>query len=214
MKGSPSSISSAGYGSPRTPPSVPLNHTNKNELSTVVSSNGHQQRTLLVNPLVPPSTTDVFEQQSTEDRVRETIARANTVPAEFYQTEFLEYSKSNYENQMSKKRKRTGNEENTYSNKRVNNDNQSYSYSEEEQQLSTSEIRRQIHIQSEQKRRAQIKDGFEVLKKHLPCCANKKLSKAALLSRAVQQLEHMKKLQDDLLAEVERLAKENSNLKK
>ena len=80
--------------------------------------------------------------------------------------------------------------------------------------LSNDEIRRQIHIQSEQKRRAQIKDGFEELKQHLPGCGQKKLSKAALLTRTVQQLEHMKKMQNELLAEVERLVKENSILKK
>lgn len=80
--------------------------------------------------------------------------------------------------------------------------------------LSNDELRRQIHIQSEQKRRAQIKDGFEELKQHLPGCSQKKLSKAALLTRTVQQLEHMKKMQNELLAEVERLVKENSSLKK
>lgn len=50
--------------------------------------------------------------------------------------------------------------------------------------MSSAEIRRQIHIQSEQKRRAQIKDGFDELRKHLPGCNNKKMSKASLLSRS------------------------------
>lgn len=50
--------------------------------------------------------------------------------------------------------------------------------------LSSAEMRRQIHIQSEQKRRAQIKDGFDELRKHLPGCNNKKMSKAALLTRS------------------------------
>lgn len=50
--------------------------------------------------------------------------------------------------------------------------------------VSSAEIRRQIHIQSEQKRRAQIKDGFDELRKHLPGCNNKKMSKAALLTRS------------------------------
>jgi Helix-loop-helix DNA-binding domain len=50
--------------------------------------------------------------------------------------------------------------------------------------MSNAELRRQIHIQSEQKRRAQIKDGFEELKKHLPGCQNKKMSKAAMLTRS------------------------------
>jgi hypothetical protein len=51
--------------------------------------------------------------------------------------------------------------------------------------VSNAEIRRQIHIQSEQKRRAQIKDGFDELRKHLPGCNNKKMSKAALLTRSM-----------------------------
>lgn len=50
--------------------------------------------------------------------------------------------------------------------------------------LSNSELRRQIHIQSEQKRRAQIKDGFEDLRNELPSCLNKKMSKVALLHRS------------------------------
>ena len=50
--------------------------------------------------------------------------------------------------------------------------------------MTTAELRRQIHIQSEQKRRAQIKDGFDELRKHLPGCTNKKMSKAALLTRS------------------------------
>lgn len=95
-------------------------------------------------------------------------------------------------------------------------------------------MRRQIHIQSEQKRRAQIRDGFDELRKHLPGCNNKKMSKAALLTRskwkdkkycekvisfysscvAVQQLHHLKSTQSELLEEVERLMQENENLKK
>ena len=50
--------------------------------------------------------------------------------------------------------------------------------------MSTAEMRRQIHIQSEQKRRAQIKDGFEDLRNELPACLNKKMSKVALLHRS------------------------------
>jgi hypothetical protein len=46
------------------------------------------------------------------------------------------------------------------------------------------ELRRQIHIQSEQKRRAQIKDGFEDLRDELPACLNKKMSKVTLLHRS------------------------------
>lgn len=50
--------------------------------------------------------------------------------------------------------------------------------------LTSTELRRQIHIQSEQKRRAQIKDGFEELRNELPACLNKKMSKVALLHRS------------------------------
>ncbi|GAA5816824.1 hypothetical protein MFLAVUS_010358 [Mucor flavus] len=77
-----------------------------------------------------------------------------------------------------------------------------------------SELRRQIHIQSEQKRRAQIKDGFEDLRNELPSCLNKKLSKVALLHRTVQHIQHLKNTQMTIYAELERLASENEQLKK
>lgn len=80
---------------------------NQNEMmiksSSIHSSNNsprtprlHSSSPRLVTPLTPPP--------STEDRVKETIARANAIPAEFYQTEFLEYSKKSYDG---RKRKRT-----------------------------------------------------------------------------------------------------------
>lgn len=100
--------------------------------------------------------------------------------------------------------------------------------------LSSSELRRQIHIQSEQKRRAQIKDGFEDLRNELPSCLNKKMSKVALLHRsmllltfscilfpclpilllAVQHIQHLKHTQATILAELERLVNENEQLRK
>ncbi|CAO3589889.1 unnamed protein product [Absidia cylindrospora] len=76
------------------------------------------------------------------------------------------------------------------------------------------EIRRQIHIQSEQKRRAQIKDGFEDLRNELPSCLNKKMSKVALLQRTVQHIQHLKSTQITILGELERLMNENEHLKK
>ncbi|CAO3698815.1 unnamed protein product [Rhizopus stolonifer] len=147
-----------------------------------------------------------------ETRVQDMISRATSLPTEFYHTEFLEYSKETYEKKSGRtKRKRT---------------------LSEDEDLSTAEIRRQVHIQSEQKRRAQIKDGFDELKSHLPGI-NKKMSKAALLTRsksivigvfihvffffffiAVQQLQHLKTMQNELLCEVERLSQENDSLKK
>ncbi|KAI9496062.1 hypothetical protein BDB00DRAFT_927106 [Zychaea mexicana] len=80
--------------------------------------------------------------------------------------------------------------------------------------ISNSELRRQIHIQSEQKRRAQIKDGFEDLRNELPSCLNKKMSKVALLHRTVQHIQHLKSTQVSILAELERLVNENEQLRK
>ncbi|KAI9347842.1 hypothetical protein BD770DRAFT_327503 [Pilaira anomala] len=166
------------------------------------SSSSSSSAAAAVTAAAPVSST------STEDRVKQTIARANAIPVEFYQTEFLEYSKKSYDfqHQSNRKRKRAVTED--------DNDMQQRKKSQDsEESLNTNELRRQIHIQSEQKRRAQIKDGFDILKTHLPGCTNKKLSKAALLTRTVQQLEHMKKVQSELLAEVERLVEENTSLK-
>ncbi|KAI9308980.1 Myc-type, basic helix-loop-helix domain-containing protein, partial [Cunninghamella echinulata] len=77
-----------------------------------------------------------------------------------------------------------------------------------------SELRRQIHIQSEQKRRAQIKDGFEDLRNELPSCLNKKMSKVTLLHQTVQHIQHLKSTQATILAELERLMNENVHLKR
>ncbi|KAG0733136.1 hypothetical protein G6F62_013955 [Rhizopus arrhizus] len=77
-----------------------------------------------------------------------------------------------------------------------------------------SELKRQIHIQSEQKRRAQIKDGFDELRNELPTCLNKKMSKVALLHRTVQHIQHLKNTQTTILAELERLLAENERLRK
>lgn len=85
---------------------------------------------------------------------------------------------------------------------------------EKDDKLNNSEIKRQIHIQSEQKRRAQIKDGFEDLRNELPSCLNKKMSKVALLHRTVQHIQHLKNTQMTILAELERLVGENDQLRK
>jgi hypothetical protein len=76
------------------------------------------------------------------------------------------------------------------------------------------ELRRQIHIQSEQKRRAQIKDGFDDLRRQLPNCHSKKLSKAVILSRTTVYLQQLKQHALTLQAEVERLAEENARLRR
>ncbi|KAI8641700.1 hypothetical protein BD408DRAFT_203877 [Parasitella parasitica] len=85
---------------------------------------------------------------------------------------------------------------------------------EKDDKVNNSEMKRQIHIQSEQKRRAQIKDGFEDLRNELPSCLNKKMSKVALLHRTVQHIQHLKNTQMTILAELERLASENDQLRK
>ncbi|KAI8089356.1 uncharacterized protein BX664DRAFT_132534 [Halteromyces radiatus] len=203
----------------------------------------HNTTPTMINPLVPSSFSN-----ATTARVKETIARANSVPMEFYHTEFLEYSKETYERKMDAKRnKRKRPQQNNnivrdeslsqqeHNNKRSKKQQQQQQQNElvddkedseddldeddldkvaNAQGLSSAELRRQIHIQSEQKRRAQIKDGFDELRKHLPGCNNKKMSKAALLTRTVQQIQHLKSMQSELLAEVERLVQENENLKK
>ncbi|KAI9497718.1 hypothetical protein BDB00DRAFT_868324 [Zychaea mexicana] len=95
-----------------------------------------------------------------------------------------------------------------------NNNNISNSSNSGCKSTSSVEIRRQIHIQSEQKRRAQIKDGFEELRNQLPACLNKKMSKVALLHRTVQHIQHLKNTQVSILAELERLVRENEELRK
>ncbi len=52
-----------------------------------------------------------------------------------------------------------------------------------------------IHLKSEHKRRAQISDGFELLKAELPLAtANKKLSKNELLAEAIRYVEYLEML--------------------
>ncbi|ORX59766.1 hypothetical protein DM01DRAFT_262942 [Hesseltinella vesiculosa] len=170
-----------------------------------------------LTPLVPSTFSN-----STSARVKETIARANSVPMEFYQTEFLEYSKETYERKMDAKRNKRKRSipqqddlDDTKRHKIADFDDADLVDEDDIESLAKSnELRRQIHIQSEQRRRAQIKDGFDELRKHLPGCSNKKMSKAALLTRTVQQIQHLKSTQSELLAEVERLVQENEALKK
>ncbi|KAL0145820.1 hypothetical protein V8B55DRAFT_1465485, partial [Mucor lusitanicus] len=111
----------------------------------------------------------------------------------------------------------TGSNTNSNSNSSNNNSNnkkRKFDKVEKDDKLNNSEIKRQIHIQSEQKRRAQIKDGFEDLRNELPSCLNKKMSKVALLHRTVQHIQHLKNTQMTILAELERLVGENDQLRK
>lgn len=142
---------------------------------------------------------------SLTEKINERIAQVNKLPDAFL-PEFHQYSKEAYENGGScmKKRRR----------RQCTYDSEDMDDQEMQQQgISAAEMRRQVHIQSEQKRRAQIKDGFDVLRQHLPGCANKKMSKAALLSRTVQHLQHLKRNQASILTEIERLVQENEKLK-
>ena len=75
------------------------------------------------------------------------------------------------------------------------------------------EVRRQIHIQSEQKRRAQIKDGFEELRKQLPQSVSKKISKAVILARTTVYLQQLKQHAMSLQDQVKQLKEENERLR-
>ncbi|KAI8888582.1 HLH-domain-containing protein [Backusella circina FSU 941] len=137
---------------------------------------------------------------SLTEKINERMAQVNQSPDSFL-PEFHQYSKESYESGVCTKRRR----------RRIREDDD---ISDElYRSISAAEIRRQVHIQSEQKRRAQIKDGFDVLRQHLPGCVNKKMSKAALLHRTVQHLQHLKKNQSSLLGELERVVQENERLK-
>lgn len=133
---------------------------------------------------------------------------------ESFLPQFHQYSKESYENGRKKKAKRFNNSNRSSNNSKNSDDDSSSTTTDEENAAAALELRRQIHIQSEQKRRAQISDGFQELRQHLPGCINKKMSKAALLHRTVQHLQHLKKNQSALLVELERLVNENEHLKK
>ncbi|KAI8140008.1 hypothetical protein BJV82DRAFT_624764 [Fennellomyces sp. T-0311] len=190
---------------------------------TPVMTLDHQQPLLPSSPenesvhsrqLSPPATTPPLLSCSPTSSsgaahvISEKIAQVNKLPESFL-PEFHQYSKETYENGASNSKKRRRNH------KDDDGENQSNSDQEDDMDsVSAAELRRQIHIQSEQKRRAQIKDGFDELRQHLPGCVNKKMSKAALLHRTVQHLQHLKSTQGALLAELERLVNESEQLRK
>ncbi|KAI8336802.1 hypothetical protein BC941DRAFT_480179 [Chlamydoabsidia padenii] len=223
---SPDSIYSTS--SPPTPPSSSTSTTTSSSSSTtnncipyttnhIIISQAIDNTTNSSSPIINPLVPSTFSNATTA-RVKETIARANSIPMEFYHTEFLEYSKETYERKMDakrNKRKRPSQSPSSATQDKAESSHSSQDHSTKQvKRVCNAELRRQIHIQSEQKRRAQIKDGFDELRKHLPGCNNKKMSKAALLTRTVQHLQHLKSIQTDLLSEVERLVQENDNLKK
>lgn len=119
-------------------------------------------------------------------------SQVNKVETEAFLPEFHQYSKELYENgNLLKKRRR----------RRF-----------DESHLPVAEVRRQVHIESEKKRRAQIKQGFDALRQQLPG-VSKKMSKVGLLEYTVQHLKHFKKSQNTILFEIERLAQENQRMK-
>ncbi|CAO3690608.1 unnamed protein product [Rhizopus stolonifer] len=151
------------------------------------------------------TTTASTMSSSSVEFLNEAFAKASSLPESFY-PEFLQYSKETYEQSTGggpHRRKQKNTKEDEQSDDEVNQDG-----------MSSSELRRQIHIQSEQRRRAQIKDGFEELRSELPTCLNKKMSKVALLHRTVQHIQHLKDTQSSILSELERLVHENEQLRK
>ncbi|KAF7723037.1 hypothetical protein EC973_002413 [Apophysomyces ossiformis] len=165
------------------------------------------------------TTTASTMSSSSVEYLTETIAKASSLPESFY-PEFLQYSKESYEQSTGpnrKKQRRTMQED-----KKEEQEQQCAEESEDGEGtidesmkgLSSAEMRRQIHIQSEQKRRAQIKDGFEDLRNELPTCLNKKMSKVALLHRTVQHIQHLKDTQYTIMTELQRLVHENEQLRK
>ncbi|KAI9597926.1 hypothetical protein BDF19DRAFT_433045 [Syncephalis fuscata] len=124
--------------------------------------------------------------------------------------EFHEYSRRHYEMSTDPEaRKRARMSQNTPEEESMDEQSRSRACA------LNAELRRQIHIQSEQKRRAQIKDGFEHLREQLPNCGgSKKVSKATILSKTVLFIQQLKHSHITLLAEVERLNAENERLKK
>lgn len=159
----------------------------------------------------PESSPSLPSCSSLTETINKRLALANPLPDAFL-PEFHQYSKETYEDGSSNKRKKR-------SCKHQRRDSATSTEGEEEQDeeevvVSSAELRRQVHIQSEQKRRAQIRDGFDVLRQELPGISQKKMSKASLLHKTVQHLTYMKKQQDILLVELEKLLRENENLKR
>ncbi|KAI9022911.1 hypothetical protein CLU79DRAFT_751253 [Phycomyces nitens] len=169
---------------------------------SLFSSSPVTTTTVAPSPLMP-STSTSSSSSSSSSILNEKIAQVNRLPESFL-PEFHQYSKEAYENGSSQNRKRKRQT-------KANDDDDNSSEAEDD--MDAAEVRRQVHIQSEQKRRAQIKDGFDQLRQHLPGCLTKKMSKAALLHRTVQHLQCLKKAQSELLASLDKMAKENERLR-
>lgn len=110
---SPESISSSS-STPSPPPtnsnvnhtlSYPAVATPNNELTTpLMTSSSSTSTTSSASSSNSASNKSSRFNNPTTARVKEMITRANSVPMEFYHTEFLEYSKETYEKKMESKR--------------------------------------------------------------------------------------------------------------
>lgn len=217
----------------------PAAHPN-NKISTCSPSSIMIQEPPMLVASSSSTTTASTMSSSSVEFLNEAFAKASSLPESFY-PEFLQYSKETYEQSTGggpnrKKQRRylqtldnkdsaseDGNKANPQQQQRQQQQQQQAENAGDESDndeemsnstLTSTELRRQIHIQSEQKRRAQIKDGFEELRNELPACLNKKMSKVALLHRTVQHIQHLKDTQMSILSELERLVHENEQLRK
>lgn len=232
QQGSPDSTFMATSPSPAAHPS--------NKISTCSPSSIMIQEPPMLVASSSSTTTASTMSSSSVEFLNEAFAKASSLPESFY-PEFLQYSKETYEQSTGggpnrKKQRRylqtldnkdsaseDGNKANPQQQQRQQQQQQQAENAGDESDndeemsnstLTSTELRRQIHIQSEQKRRAQIKDGFEELRNELPACLNKKMSKVALLHRTVQHIQHLKDTQMSILSELERLVHENEQLRK
>jgi len=138
---------------------------------------------------------------------------APTTTEEFDTPEFFQYSKEKYESAKSgvKRRKRRGDNDGILLDGQggIIGPGGGTEEGEDDENcsaISHAEFRRQVHIQSEQKRRAEIKDGFEELRRQLPFAYNgRKMSKATLLQKTVNHIKQMRSRESFLLEEINRL---------
>ncbi|CAI2200070.1 1472_t:CDS:2, partial [Funneliformis geosporum] len=102
-------------------------------------------------------------------------------PDELDIPEFKQYNKEIYESSKSGNRRRR---KSTREDCDTASSLDGYDGEDGNGSVTHAEFRRQIHIQSEQRRRAEIKDGFEELRRQLPINNNgRKMSKALLLQK-------------------------------
>ncbi|CAG8681708.1 8593_t:CDS:2, partial [Ambispora leptoticha] len=116
--------------------------------------------------------------------------------------EFFQYSKEKYESQkMGCGRWRKSSINETIVNSSLDGDDDTSS------KMSRVKFKRQLHIQSEQKRRAEIKDAFKELRRQLPSTyTGRKMSKTVLLQKAVSHLKNQSRKESFLLDEINRLS--------